>query len=65
MSSFLPHLISVIGFTIAFLGVGYGAISLIDALNEAAKDRRERLQRLITALERMEANTRSNRTPQA
>lgn len=62
MTSILPHLFTGIGFTITLFGVGYATLTLIDKIQDSAKERRERFQRLISALERIEATTRNKPT---
>ncbi len=59
MLSLFGYLFFSIGFTIAIMGLGYGIVCLIETIQNALKRRNERLQRLLTALERIEENTRN------
>lgn len=59
MLDFICYLFFGIGLTAALFGAGYGAVVLIDKIHDAAQQGRERFQRLVSALERIEANTRS------
>jgi hypothetical protein len=59
MLGFLDSIFSGIGFTIFFLGVGYGAVSLLEAISKARKKRQERYDRLISAIEKVESEIRN------
>jgi hypothetical protein len=58
MFDFLSSVFSGIGFAIAIIGITYGSMSLMDTIRDASKQRKERFARLLTALERIEQNTR-------
>jgi hypothetical protein len=58
MFDFLSSVFSGIGFAIAIIGITYGSMSLMDKIRDASKQRKERFARLLTALERIEQNTR-------
>jgi len=58
MFSFFCAIFFGIGFAITIIALCYGVSNLIEKIQQAAKDRTDRMQRLINALERIEANTR-------
>ena len=60
MFHFLSAVFSGIGFAIAIFAVTYGSMCLMDKIRIAAKERKERFARLLTALERIEQNTRKS-----
>ncbi len=60
MFDFICALLTGIGFTISIFGIGYGITSVVDSIKKANRQRDERFTQIITAIERIEANTRSN-----
>ena len=62
MLDFFTFLFFGIGFTISIFAIGYGIVSLTDSIQKANKQRQERYDRLITAIEKIQAEMR-NQTP--
>ena len=48
-----------IGLSISIIALCYGVTNLTETVQKAAKDRTERMRRILAALERIEENTRN------
>ena len=59
MLDFFTVFFFAIGFTISIFGIGYGAMSLTEAIQKANKQRQERYDRLIAAIDRIQAEIRN------
>lgn len=62
MFEFFSSIFFGIGFTISIIGVAYGIISLTEAIQKAHKQRQERYDRLIEAIEKIQAEMRDQTT---
>ncbi len=60
MLDFFTVFFFAIGFTISIFGIGYGAMSLTEAIQKANKQRQERYDRLLAAIERIQAEIRNH-----
>lgn len=58
MCNFFSAVFFTIGFTFTIMGLSYGVVRLVDSIQNMAKQRNERMKRLLTTLERIEENTR-------
>lgn len=58
MLGILNSLFSGIGFAIFLFGIGYGVVSLLEAISKTKKKRQERYDRLITAIEKIQTEIR-------
>ncbi len=59
MLEFFSAIFFGIGFVITVFAIGYGAMSLTEAIQKANKQRQERYDRLIAAIDRIQAEIRN------
>ena len=59
MLEFFSAIFFGIGFVITVFSIGYGAMSLTEAIQKANKQRQERYDRLIAAIDRIQAEIRN------